>query len=93
MASDYDDLRAQCGGMEMEIQELRQDLANLREGGNRLVAHKDAGLTKADIDIATLECDNEALQAELRRICPECRRIAESRCGHVTANDGDSEHG
>jgi hypothetical protein len=29
----------------------------------------------------------------LRRICPECRRIAESRCGHVTANDGDSEHG
>ena len=131
MANDYDDLRAQCGGMEMEIQELRQDLANLREGSNRLSAHKDAALTLDDINIATLECDNEALQAALRQIyedipsrpnmteagrvalmadiagkaigypidtlpeslCPECRRIAESRCGHATGSPAIKEVG
>lgn len=79
MASDYDDLRAQCGGMEMELQDLR-------EGSNRLAAHKDAGLTKADIDIATLECDNEALQAELEKAHAILRAWLEE-----TSGDDESE--
>jgi len=47
LASDYDDLRAQCGGMEMTIGELNDDLAGARQI-NRLQAEALADARELD---------------------------------------------